>query len=102
MHAIPKKSLEQLVIERTESAEELFRSAAAICDAAKVLSALENLPGGMAKPGERTMMTGNGFADGYCLRDSTLPELLFHATELIEDGRKLLRNIGEPKLQVVA
>jgi len=55
-------------------------AAAAICDAAKVLTALERA---QADPKNNSLATGEGYAGGYVLRDVSLPDMLWHAEQLI-------------------
>lgn len=55
-------------------------AARAIMDAAKVLTALERA---LAKAVDGSHVTGEGYADGHTLRDDTLPALLAHGVDLL-------------------
>ncbi len=67
-------------------------AAAAICDAAKVLTALERAQAD-AKNG--SLSTGEGYADGHVLRDKSLPDMLYHAVQLIERAKRTAEAINE-------
>lgn len=66
-------------------AEEL-KAAAAILDAAEVLSALERAPEHHDTHPGHNIKTGGGYAHGHSLRDSSLPTILSHARYLVESA----------------
>jgi hypothetical protein len=66
-------------------------TARAIMDAAKVLTALERA---RAKAIDGTLATGEGYANGHLLCDSTLPTLLFHGTQLIDGIEKKFEQVA--------
>lgn len=70
--------------------------ARAICDAVKVLAALERTPG--AQGGDSDIFTGEGYADGFTVFDATMPSLLHHAATLMsnikEDAKGLFLAAG--------
>lgn len=66
-------------------AEEL-KSAAAILDAAEVLSALERAPEHHDTHPSHNIKTGGGYAHGRRLLDGTLPTVLSHVRYLVESA----------------
>lgn len=63
--------------------DETFPVARALADALKVLTAIERASVAHAeRPGG--MMTGQGYADGHAVVDTTMPELASHLRGLIE------------------
>lgn len=72
------------IINRYDVLHSDLSAAMAIIDAAAVLTALER-----AKTirEEGSLITGEGFANGYILRDHSLPAMLKHAVSLVDMAR---------------
>lgn len=59
-----------------------LKTAIAIVDCVRILTALERAPAGAVTPGKP--LTGEGFANGDTLRDSSMPLALRHAIEMMQ------------------
>lgn len=81
---VARKVLE--VSDLFETAYDQCKTAAALLDAAEVLSALERAPEHHDTHPSHNIRTGGGYAHGRRLQNDTLPTLLAHARYLVKSS----------------